>query len=159
MSKFEVNQIFEGKYPPDAAIWCGKNNAYIEKLSPGKFIIKAIPEPTLEERINLAYKELDKKVEQRLDAFAATRRYNSIYTAKAAKDSHIEKYAIEGQYCELMWGETYAKCDELLAEYIPLILAGEREIPTWEEIEPQLPELKWPDEQSVETGEVNNGTA
>lgn len=104
------------------------------------------PKQPLEERIEQAYKTFDAAVEARLDAFAATRRYNSIYTAKGAKDSHIAKYAAEGQYCELMWGETYAKCDQLLAEYMPYVLAGKRPIPTWEEIEARLPELKWPDE-------------
>lgn len=105
------------------------------------------PKQPLEEQIEQAYKAFDAAVEARLDAFAATRRYNSIYTAKGAKDSHITKYAAEGQYCELMWGETYAKCDQLLAEYMPDVLAGKRPIPTWEEIEAQLPPLVWPDEQ------------
>ena len=108
------------------------------------------PVPSLSGRIDMAYLEFDIKVEKRLDDFAKTRRYNSIYTAKAAKDSHIAKYAAEGKYCEYMWAETYNKCEELLAEYIPLVLAGERNIPTWEEIEVQLPELKWPDEQPME---------
>lgn len=105
------------------------------------------------ESIEAAYKNFDSRVEARLDAFAATRRYNSIYTAKAAKDSHIAKYAAEGAYCELMWGETYNKCDQLLAEYMPDVLAGTRPIPTWEEIEAQLPSLVWPDEQVEEVEE------
>lgn len=111
--------------------------------------------PTLEELVERAYRDFDSRVEARLDAFAATRRYNSIYTAKAAKDSHIAKYAAEGQYCELMWGETYAKCDQLLAEYMPDVLAGKRPIPAWEEIEAQLPPLVWPDEQNKDGGQIN----
>ena len=153
MSEYYINQIFEVAYPPEAAAWCNKNGkAYITKIDPEdgvrRFQIVAVPEPTLEEHIDSAYKELDSKVEQRLDNFAKTRRYKSIYTAKAAKDSHIAKYAEEGKYCDYIWAETYAKCEELLALYIPQVLAGEREIPTWEEIEAQLPELKWPDEQT-----------
>ena len=191
---FEIAQIFEKTYPPEAALWCDKNRAYIEEITPEprkeerqelvrdevfvdavlnekgeevtpaytipaefrtytetvlvrRFQIVSIPEPTLEELVERAYRDFDSRVEARLDAFAATRRYNSIYTAKDAKDSHIAKYAAEGQYCELMWGETYAKCEELLAEYIPDVLAGKRPIPAWEEIESQLPPLVWPDDQ------------
>ena len=107
------------------------------------------------EAVEAAYKAFDSNVEARLNAFAATRRYKDIYTAKAAKDSHITKYAAEGQYCELMWGETYVKCEELLAEYMPDVLAGKRPIPTWEEIEAQLPPLMWPDEQNKDGGQIN----
>jgi hypothetical protein len=31
MNKFYIGQIFTGKYPPEAAIWCNGNNAHIEK--------------------------------------------------------------------------------------------------------------------------------
>ena len=154
MNEFKIGQIFEATYPPEAAVWCNNNRAYIEEIEPvdgvRRFQIVAAPEPTLEEQVEAAYKAFDSKVEARLDAFAATRRYKDIYTAKAAKDSHIAKYAAEGQYCELMWGETYIKCEELLAEYTPDILAGKRPIPTWEEIEAQLPPLVWPDENNEE---------
>lgn len=157
MSNYTINQIFSDSYPPGAAAWCNSHNAYITEIAPQdgvrRFQIVAIPEPTFEEQVNAAYKDFDARVEARLDAFAATRRYNSIYTAKAAKDSHIAKYAAEGAYCELMWGETYNKCDQLLAEYMPDVLAGKRPIPAWEEIEAQLPPLVWPDEQVEEVEE------
>ena len=29
---FEIGQIFEEKYPPECAIWCNENNAYIEEI-------------------------------------------------------------------------------------------------------------------------------
>ena len=94
--------------------------------------------------IDKTYKDFDSKVEQRLNDFAATRRYNSIYTAANYRDNPVQKYATEGTYCFKMLGETYAKCEELLEKYMPLVLSGEREIPTWEEIEEQLPVLEWP---------------
>ena len=100
--------------------------------------------------IDKAYKDFDSKVEQRLNDFAATRRYNSIYTAANYRDNPVQKYATEGAYCFKMLGETYAKCEELLAKYMPPVLAGECSIPTWEEIEGQLPILKWPDERVEE---------
>lgn len=100
--------------------------------------------------IDKAYKDFDSKVEQRLNAFAATRRYNSIYTAANYRDNPVQKYAEEGAYCFRMLGETYAKCEELLASYMPDVLAGKRPTPTWEEIEAQLPILEWPDERVEE---------
>lgn len=49
---FELNQIFENVYPPEAAQWCNENNAYIEEIEcedgRRRFQIKAIPEPTAE---------------------------------------------------------------------------------------------------------------
>lgn len=50
---FSIGKIFIDKYPPNAAIWCNKNNAYIEEIEPQdghrRFQIVAIPEPTEEE--------------------------------------------------------------------------------------------------------------
>lgn len=103
--------------------------------------------------IEAAYQAFDSNVEKRLNDFAATRRYASIYTAANYRDSPVRKYADEGAYCFRMLAETYARCEELLAEYMPAVIAGERPIPTWEEIEAQLPPLVWPDEQVTETDE------
>ena len=50
---YKIGQLFENKYEPEVAIWCGKNNAFIEEIErkDGKrqFLIVAIPEPTQEE--------------------------------------------------------------------------------------------------------------
>lgn len=43
--EYYIGQIFNGKYPPMAAVWCNQNNAYIEKIGDGVYEIKAIPEP------------------------------------------------------------------------------------------------------------------
>ena len=29
---YEEGQIFEGKYPPEAAIWCNENGCHIEEV-------------------------------------------------------------------------------------------------------------------------------
>lgn len=51
---FEIGQIFGGKYPPEAALWCNNNNAYIEEIEPldghRRFEVKEIPAPTPEEQ-------------------------------------------------------------------------------------------------------------
>ena len=58
--EFHVGQTFEGKYPPEAAEWCNQNNAYIIKEN-GKFIIRAIPEPSLEELKEQKIRQIDKE--------------------------------------------------------------------------------------------------
>lgn len=53
MTEFEINQLFEESYPPEAAAWCNSNRAYIEEIAPvdgvRRFQIVAVPEPTAEE--------------------------------------------------------------------------------------------------------------
>lgn len=60
---FIINQIFENEYPPEAAIWCNENNAYIEQQPQvdGKrqFKIVGIPDPTLDELKASKIKELE----------------------------------------------------------------------------------------------------
>ena len=45
---FYIGQVFEGKYPPEAAVWCNANRAFIEKQG-NAYVIVGIPEPTQEE--------------------------------------------------------------------------------------------------------------
>ena len=51
---YEIGQIFEEKYPPEVALWCNNNNAYIEEIEPidghRRFQVVAIPAPTPEEQ-------------------------------------------------------------------------------------------------------------
>ena len=60
---FIIGQIFQGYYPPEAAMWCNINNAYIE-ADGNIYTIKAVPEPELPElkaiklnEINAAYQQ------------------------------------------------------------------------------------------------------
>lgn len=43
--EFYIGQVFEGVYPPEAAIWCNANNAYIDVIGEKRYEIKAVPEP------------------------------------------------------------------------------------------------------------------
>ena len=45
---FYIGQTFEGIYPPEAAVWCNANRAYIEKQG-NVYVIVGVPEPTAEE--------------------------------------------------------------------------------------------------------------
>ena len=60
---FKIGQTFTEKYPPEAAVWCNNNNAYIE-ADGDTYTIVAIPEPDLQElkarklaEINGAYQQ------------------------------------------------------------------------------------------------------
>lgn len=51
---YKIGQIFKETYPPEVAIWCSENDAYIDEIEPldniRRFKIKAQPTPTKEER-------------------------------------------------------------------------------------------------------------
>lgn len=81
------------------------------------------------------------RTQARLDAFALTRNYSSILSATTYADSAIAKFATEGAYAKQARDATWAKLYEILAE----VQAGTRPAPTsYEEIEPELPVLQWP---------------
>jgi hypothetical protein len=48
--QFYIGQVFTKDYPPEAAIWCNENRAYIEKDG-NNFVIKKCPV------VQLSYKE------------------------------------------------------------------------------------------------------
>lgn len=54
--QFYINQVFEGTYPPEAAIFCNENRAFIEPDGEN-FVIKQAPvyEPTYKELRAAAY--------------------------------------------------------------------------------------------------------
>lgn len=61
--EFKIGQSFEGKYPPEAAVWCNENGAYI-KADGNSYTIVATPEPDLPElkarkltEINTSYQQ------------------------------------------------------------------------------------------------------
>lgn len=61
--EYYIEQIFEGKYPPEAAIWCNSNNAVMVKLEDKKYQIQAIPEPSEEEKKQALISELKAKLD------------------------------------------------------------------------------------------------
>ena len=161
---FTPGQLFVGEYPPEAAMWCNENRAYIEEIEKTpegerQFRIVAIPEPTIEEKIASAYQQLDSMVEHRLDSFAKEKKYANIVSACSYATSSNPTFSAEAAYCVRMRDETYAKCYELINDILPKVQAGLRPIPEWEEIEAQLPVLSWDDvvypvEEPVEEEEV-----
>jgi hypothetical protein len=84
--------------------------------------------------------EFTAKVQARLDAFARTRGYDGILSACTYATSTNPKFAGEGQYCVQVRDATWAACYAVLAA----VQAGQRPVPTWEELEAELPALGWP---------------
>lgn len=65
--EFEIGQIFEGEYPPEAAFWCNDcGDRYIKEIEPQngvlRFQIVAVPEPTDNELASQARAERDMKI-------------------------------------------------------------------------------------------------
>lgn len=64
---FFIGKIFEGVYPPEAAVWCNAGcEAYIKEIEPmgsvRRFQIVKVPEPTDENLSTQARTERDRKI-------------------------------------------------------------------------------------------------
>ena len=64
---FYIGQIFEGMYPPEAAVWCNAGGeAYIKEIEPKgnvrRFQIVKPPEPTAEEIATKVRRERDRRL-------------------------------------------------------------------------------------------------
>ncbi len=80
------------------------------------------------------------RIQQRLDEFARTRGYDGILSACTYAASTVAKFQAEGQYCVNARDATWAKGYEVMGA----VQAGARPMPTWEQIEAELPALAWP---------------
>ena len=96
--EYYIGQVFEGKYPPMAAVWCNANNAYIEVIGDHRYEIKAVLEhiPTKEEQ-------------EQARANAYTSEIDPLHARKARK-------TILGEWTEEDEVEYVAKVKELSAE-------------------------------------------
>lgn len=64
---FYIGKIFEGEYPPEAAVWCNEHgDRHIDEIEPlegvRRFQIVAVPEPTDEEIAAQVRAERDGKI-------------------------------------------------------------------------------------------------
>ena len=64
---YQIGQIFEGDYPPEAAVFCNDSGkAYIKEIEPvesvRRFQIVAVPEPTNEEVAKQVRAERDRRI-------------------------------------------------------------------------------------------------
>lgn len=64
---YQIGQVFEGEYPPEAAVFCNDSGkAYIKEIEPvegvRRFQIVAVPEPTDEEVAEQVRAERDRRI-------------------------------------------------------------------------------------------------
>lgn len=100
-----------------------------------------------EDEINQRKQEIKniiiQRTQQRLDSFAQTRNYDNILSAATYVTSTVPKFQVEGQYAVEARDNTWKKLYEILTE----VESGARPVPkSYEEIEPELPVLQWPNE-------------
>lgn len=138
---FEINQIFENTYPPAAAAWCNANNAYIEEIEKQngvrRFRIVGIPKPTQEEINAQTQVRLTSAVQKVLDTEALKLGYDSCLSVCSYVETGVQKFDDEGKAFRAWRSAVWAKGYEILNA----VLAGEREIPTEEELLAELPAL------------------
>lgn len=99
----------------------------------------AAPEPTPEEQQATMQAEFTDAVQRRLDEFAQTRGYDGIMSACTYATSTVERFRREGERAVMLRDATWAACYAILAD----VLAGERPVPTLEEVLAELPPLTW----------------
>lgn len=99
--EYYIGQIFEGKYPPMAAVWCNANNAYIDVIGDHRYEIKEVPPapaPTKEEQ-------------EQARASAYVSEIDPLHARKARK-------TILGEWTEEDEAEYVANVKELSAEIV-----------------------------------------
>lgn len=137
--EFYIGQTFAGKYPPEAAAWCNKNNAHIEKSNGVYTIVEnpAPPAPTPEQIIR-GYEDA---VQAHLDQTAQSRDYDNTYTCLSYLSSTDEIWNREAHAFNAWRDQVWRKCHEILNA----AMAGEIPVPSVEELIAQLPAIDWND--------------
>ena len=138
---YEIGQIFKGEYEPEVAIWCGENNAYIEEIEAvegvRQFKIVAIPEPTKEEQQAFIQASLTQAVQHVLDSKAQELNYDNCLSVCSYIDTGVARFDAEGKAFRAWRSLVWAKGYEILAQ----VKAGQRTIPTEEQLIAELPKL------------------
>ena len=99
------------------------------------------PPPTPEEEAAAQQAAFTAAIQARLDDFARTRNYDNALSCASYATSTNPKFAAEGQYIVAARYATWAKGYEILNA----VLAGDRPMPTLEEVMAELPPLVWPE--------------
>ena len=105
-----------------------------------QWAVRAATAQEIADRKSALIDDYSSKTQQRLDSFAQTRAYDGILSACTYASSPTTKFAAEGQYCVGARDATWAALLMILND----VEQGLRDIPTWEEVESELPLLVWP---------------
>lgn len=97
------------------------------------------PEEVLAKQQAAIRRQFTDAIQKRLDDFAKTKGYDGIMSAASYATSTDPTFRAEGERAVALRDQTWRKCYDILAE----VLAGERPVPTLEEIVAELPALTW----------------
>lgn len=117
--EYYIGQIFEGKYPPAAAVWCNQNNAFIDVIGDHRYEIKevVILEPTQEEK--------EQKVHAVRDAYLAHWDFSQLCDAPFTEEeknvlAEYRQYLRDYTKTENWWEEEPATYEDWLAAHHPV---------------------------------------
>ena len=136
-------KLYKGKYTnkeyADLAVACNQaGNLTIEDKGEYYEVVEIpVHIPTHEE----LKKMFTDAIQNYLDTTAQSRRYDNIFTAISYVNSTDETFAREAHACLVWRDKVWRKCYEIL----DAVEAGEREIPTVEELIAELPTIDWND--------------
>lgn len=102
--EFQIGQTFTEGYPPEAAVWCNENNAYITKQGE-EYIISPVPQPTEEE---LAARAAAGARAQSSTILMARMQADMVQTG-AFTVAEFTTFAKAGLFTNWAVGQTYAK--------------------------------------------------
>lgn len=119
-----------------AALPAGTEYQLIDEAEADAWWAANQPAPTPEE----LQRQFTDAIQEHLDTFARTRNYDGILSAATYATSTVDKFRAEGQYAVEVRDAVWAKGYEILAK----VVAGQRPIPTIEEVLAELPPLAWP---------------
>jgi hypothetical protein len=80
------------------------------------------------------------QIQKRLDEFAQTRGYDNTLSCCTYADSAVAQFAAEGQYMKTKRDQDWANGYQIIAE----VKAGNRPVPSLEELFAELGPLEWP---------------
>lgn len=136
-----IVQIEDAEFPvAPPLIWVdAPDDATIEThIYDGVAVVpKPAPPPPTPEQVIAKYTAL---IQKRLDDFARTRGYDGILSACTYATSTIPQFKAEGQRCVELRDATWATAYEIMHA----VESGARSMPTWAELEAELPQLGWP---------------
>lgn len=105
-------------------------------------------ELTAEEYLALMKADFTAAIDTHMDTFAQTRGYDSMASAASYAGDEDAVFNLEGTYAKRMRSMIYRQAYAIL----DAVLAGERPMPTIEEVIAELPALEWPElEEEAET--------
>ena len=103
------------------------------------------PAVSLEATIEAVVADYETRVQARLDDFARTKTYENMLSACTYATSTVPVFRVEGQYCVEARDATWIAAQTFLNTALAAVMAGERDIPAWEEVLAELPVLAWPE--------------